>query len=102
MKNLFILAALCFLAFYGYQKFQTKETVTDFDIAPSYNTAYEPVAEPPTTAAALNTQSFTCDGRKHCSQMTSCAEATYFIEHCPNTEMDGNNDGVPCEQQWCQ
>ena len=43
-----------------------------------------------------------CDGRTRCSQMTSCAEATYFIEHCPNTEMDGNQDGVPCEKQWCR
>jgi hypothetical protein len=45
---------------------------------------------------------FSCDGRTHCSQMTSCAEATYFIEHCPGTKMDGNNDGVPCERQWCK
>jgi len=44
---------------------------------------------------------FQCDGRTRCSQMKSCAEATYFIENCPNTEMDGDNDGVPCERQWC-
>jgi hypothetical protein len=44
---------------------------------------------------------FSCDGRTYCSQMTSCAEATYFINHCPGTKMDGNNDGVPCESQWC-
>ncbi|QNN71550.1 excalibur calcium-binding domain-containing protein [Thermomonas carbonis] len=42
-----------------------------------------------------------CDGRTHCSQMRSCEEATYFIQHCPNTQMDGDNDGVPCERQWC-
>jgi endonuclease YncB( thermonuclease family) len=44
---------------------------------------------------------FTCDGRVYCSQMTSCSEATYFLNNCPNTKMDGDNDGVPCEQQWC-
>ena len=44
---------------------------------------------------------FSCDGRTHCSEMTSCAEATYFIEHCQGTAMDGNGDGVPCESQWC-
>jgi len=44
---------------------------------------------------------FTCDGRTHCSQMTSCAEATYFLKNCPNTKMDGDHDGIPCEQQWC-
>jgi cold shock CspA family protein len=42
-----------------------------------------------------------CDGRQHCNQMTSCAEATWFLKHCPGVEMDGNHDGVPCEQQWC-
>jgi len=47
-------------------------------------------------------QRFQCDGRMHCSEMTSCAEATYFIQHCPGTRMDGDNDGVPCEKQWCQ
>jgi cold shock CspA family protein len=42
-----------------------------------------------------------CDGRTHCSQMTSCAEATFFLRNCPGVKMDGNHDGVPCEQQWC-
>jgi|SRR5688572_25055710 len=46
-------------------------------------------------------QSFKCDGRKHCSQMTSCTEAKFFLKNCPGTQMDGNNDGTPCEQQWC-
>jgi len=45
---------------------------------------------------------FHCDGRTRCTQMTSCAEAIHFIQNCPNTEMDGDDDGVPCEQQWCR
>jgi hypothetical protein len=45
---------------------------------------------------------FRCDGRTHCSQMSSCAEATYFLKNCPGVKMDGNNDGVPCERQWCR
>ena len=44
---------------------------------------------------------FKCDGRTHCSQMTSCTEAKFFLKNCSDTKMDGNNDGVPCEQQWC-
>ncbi|MCB1894409.1 MAG: cold shock domain-containing protein [Rhodocyclaceae bacterium] len=44
---------------------------------------------------------YRCDGRTHCSQMTSCAEATYFLRNCPGVKMDGNHDGVPCQQQWC-
>ena len=52
--------------------------------------------------SSSSNNNFTCDGREYCSQMTSCEEATYFINHCPNTKMDGNHDGVPCEKQWCR
>ena len=45
--------------------------------------------------------SFKCAGRKYCSQMNSCAEAKYFLAHCPTVKMDGDGDGIPCEQQWC-
>ena len=45
--------------------------------------------------------SFSCDGRTRCSEMTSCEEATYFLEHCPGVKMDGDGDSVPCERQWC-
>ncbi|MBK7982557.1 MAG: excalibur calcium-binding domain-containing protein [Candidatus Competibacteraceae bacterium] len=48
------------------------------------------------------TTNFKCDGRTHCSQMTSCEEATFFLRNCPNVKMDGNNDGIPCEKQWCR
>ena len=44
---------------------------------------------------------FHCDGRTHCSQMTSCAEAEFFLRNCPGVEMDGDRDGEPCERQWC-
>ncbi len=46
-------------------------------------------------------EAFTCAGKRHCSEMSSCAEATYYLRHCPNTEMDGDSDGIPCESQWC-
>jgi len=63
----------------------------------------EPV-DPPTAARALiqaPVESFSCDGRTRCSQMRSCEEAQFFLKNCPNTQMDGDHDGVPCEQQWC-
>ncbi|WP_072034233.1 excalibur calcium-binding domain-containing protein [Pectobacterium fontis] len=40
---------------------------------------------------------FVCDGRQYCSQMNSREEASFFIQNCPNTKMDGDNDGIPCE-----
>ena len=44
---------------------------------------------------------FSCDGRMHCSQMSSCEEAKFFLKNCPGTKMDGDNDGIPCEQDLC-
>lgn len=62
---------------------------------------------PATTPASFkpNTQSpttsnFRCDGRTHCSQMRSYDEAVFYLRNCPNTKMDGNNDGIPCERQF--
>jgi hypothetical protein len=43
-----------------------------------------------------------CSGHTHCSQMHSCTEAKQWLARCPNAEMDGDNDGIPCERQWCQ
>jgi cold shock CspA family protein len=51
--------------------------------------------------APATTQNFSCDGRTHCSQMKSCEEAKFFLRNCPGTQMDGDGDGIPCEQQWC-
>ena len=56
----------------------------------------------PPVPAAATTQGFRCDGRTRCSQMRSCAEATYFLRNCPGVKMDGDGDGVPCERQWCR
>ena len=54
--------------------------------------------EPASTPEAA-AQGFRCDERTHGSQMTSCTEAKFFLSNCPGTRMDGNNDGVPYEQQ---
>lgn len=61
-----------------------------------------PASSAPIAASSTASNSkFTCDGRTHCSQMTSCAEATWYINNCPGMQMDGDHDGVPCEQQLC-
>lgn len=54
-----------------------------------------------TAAPEIPSPAFQCDGRKHCSQMSSCNEAKLFLRNCPGMEMDGDNDGIPCEQQLC-
>ena len=63
--------------------------------------AAAPARAAPTPVMQTRVQRFSCDGRQHCSQMRSCEEATFFIRNCPNTKMDGDGDGVPCESQHC-
>ena len=45
-------------------------------------------------------QQFRCEGKTHCTEMSSKAEAEFYLRNCPNTEMDGDGDGDPCEQQF--
>ena len=52
------------------------------------------------SSTAPSSPQFSCDGREHCSQMRSYEEAVYFIKNCPNTKMDGDGDGIPCESQF--
>ena len=90
--GLVLLLALGAFGFNHYRKFAS---VSSSSSRPQTSTA-QPAIEPAATAAT-----FRCDGRTHCSQMTSCTEAKFFLKNCPGTKMDGNNDGTPCEQQWC-
>ena len=71
-------------------------------------------AQPVSTGASTNVEAsklavaskdepvakFKCDGRTHCGQMRSYEEAVFFLRNCPNTEMDGDGDGKPCERQF--
>lgn len=55
----------------------------------------------PVTLGNEDFSGFRCEGKQYCSQMTSCKEARFYLKNCPNVKIDGNNDGVPCESQWC-
>jgi hypothetical protein len=95
MKKLLVVVIVVALGWKGFDAYQRASLAAQpADTDPTEWTAEEP-------ASFADEDRFSCDGRTHCSQMTSCAEATYFINQCPGTEMDGDNDGVPCESQWC-
>ena len=83
------------LGAYGYAEYSKRKAPAN--LAPQGVLTPSPVTEHPPVRAP----DFRCDGRIHCSQMTSCAEATFFLQNCPGTKMDGDRDGVPCEEQWC-
>ena len=44
---------------------------------------------------------YECNGRHYCSEMASCEEAQWVLNNCPDPRMDGDHDGIPCEQQHC-
>ena len=89
-----IMAIVASLGWFGYRQYEQRV----LSLKPAPTQAGGQLLRSAAPAPSL----FSCDGRTYCSQMTSCAEATYFLENCPGAQMDGNRDGVPCEQQWCR
>ncbi len=92
LSKLIVFLVVVAVLLYVYDSYVSKESAAT-------NSLLSPVEL--TSPVIERDQQFHCDGRTHCSQMTSCAEATYFLRNCPGTRMDGNGDGEPCEQQWC-
>jgi len=93
LANLAVAAVLLAAGAYAYMKF------SDGALRPAENS--DPPAAATTLHSAPAAPAFRCDGRTLCSQMTSCDEARFFLRNCPDVQMDGDGDGVPCEQQWC-
>ncbi|CAM4467255.1 excalibur calcium-binding domain-containing protein [Shewanella livingstonensis] len=92
-----IILGLAFSGFKQYQQMNTTPVLTNKDVEQMNVT---PTVSKPNVI--IQQSQFQCEaGKTHCSQMRSCAEATYYIRHCPGTEMDGDGDGVPCERQFC-
>lgn len=93
MKAVVAITLVAALASYGYSKYQQriKRLETAVPALPAVS------GDTPTSAAVPAR----CDGRTHCSQMRSCEEAKFFLKNCPGTQMDGDRDGTPCEEQWC-
>jgi cold shock CspA family protein len=90
LGSLVTLLLLIAIGWYGYQQFSGNQKPST---PPRVNAAR--------SLAPATDSPFSCDGRTQCPQMTSCAEAKFFLKQCPGTQMDGDGDGVPCESQWC-
>lgn len=99
MKRLLAIAFIGFLGWQAHGAWNRGTLASEEPEATPSESAYSP--EPSRAFTTPDDSRYQCDGRTHCSQMHSCEEATWFINHCPGTEMDGNHDGVPCERQWC-
>ncbi|MBQ4890722.1 cold shock domain-containing protein [Shewanella sp. MMG014] len=75
----------------------------DVTNAPGQSSLVQPVTiDNSPTQSTKSSPQFSCEaGKTHCSHMRSCEEAIFYINHCPDTQMDGDFDGVPCERQFC-
>ncbi|MFI4969881.1 MAG: excalibur calcium-binding domain-containing protein [Lysobacterales bacterium] len=98
MKRVLVAALLGLLAWQGYARYQAAPA-RNADVAKNAQSRTVPRA--PVHGEEFPTPLFECDGRTRCTQMTSCAEATFFLQNCPAVKVDADGDGVPCEQQWC-
>lgn len=52
----------------------------------------------PTTTGGSSGSGFTCAGKTLCGQMTSCAEAQFYLNTCGLSRLDADKDGIPCEK----
>jgi Excalibur calcium-binding domain len=96
MKNIIVIVIIGFLLSKAYESYEKKHLQIPNNLS---STGYD-ISESSSNDAPMSAR-FKCDGRTHCSQMTSCEEAVFFLQNCLNVEMDGNHDGEPCEKQWC-
>ena len=37
-----------------------------------------------------------CGAKRYCREMSSCAEAIFYLRECGRGSLDGDGDGVPC------
>ena len=94
-----IACALLAAAYWHYDRRQQQAMA--FQAEAAAQSLAPPTSAPSATSQPLVSSLLRCDGRQHCSQMTSCSEAKFFLQNCPGVKVDGDDDGVPCEQQWC-
>ncbi len=98
MKNLLLVAAVLFGAwkFYEYRQ-HTIPTQATIEWSEETRKETGGTFSAPGFTIQNHSSGFSCDGRQYCSQMHSRAEAEFFTRNCPDTRMDGDHDGIPCE-----
>ncbi|MCK8045892.1 excalibur calcium-binding domain-containing protein [Shewanella sp. 1CM18E] len=90
--------AIVALGYSQYQRLNQSPVISTHDIE---QTQWQ-LAPTQNSNSLSNQPQFHCEtGKTHCSQMSSCDEAKFYIKNCPGTKMDGDGDGTPCERQHC-
>lgn len=51
----------------------------------------------PAIASTHSSDNPQCGNKRYCRDMTSCAEARFYLQSCGLTRLDSDQDGEPCE-----
>ena len=100
MKKLFIIILIGVAAWQFYFKNNAVIEETKVQAVPEFSNSSAIQTLNATKKVAKPNIRYKCDGRQHCSQMSTYEEAEFFLSNCPNTKMDGDRDGIPCEKQF--
>lgn len=49
------------------------------------------------TPVAVGQPDMKCGSKRYCREMVSCEEATFYLQECGLSRLDGDSDGIPCE-----
>lgn len=85
-----ILMALLTIVIFSVNKYQTSSKTRHLTPTAVEENITEPLITPSSTQ-------YSCQGKTYCSEMSSCEEAQFYQSNCSGTKMDGDGDGVPCE-----
>lgn len=55
-------------------------------------------ADKPLTGQSGQSYDAVCGQKRHCAQMSSCAEATFYLTRCAELSLDRNKNGKACEE----
>jgi cytoskeletal protein RodZ len=88
---------------------QSTTTTPPQTAKPPASKSSQPATTPPATKSSQSTTSTpqpqtskpqsagTCGSKSKCGEMSSCAEAKFYLNNCGLGKLDRDKDGIPCE-----
>jgi cold shock CspA family protein len=89
--NIFPIIVLISVIVFVYSKFSSEKKIVE-EIKPP-KVEIQPIKQ-------IEQVQFQCQGKIRCTEMSTYEEAIFYLQNCPGTKMDGDYDGIPCEDQF--
>ena len=81
---------------FRHKKSKPNKAKTKIYTKPYQENTYKSTTIPPKQSIIKDSQ-FSCEGKRYCKHMNSCAEAYFYLNSCGLSRLDRDRDGVPCE-----